>query len=72
MNKIPSKEMEQSFLQFFKICETYVDSGQRETNNTINKVLDKNTFSRAHCKYKKKLYNRKISAKLKDVLHSIY
>lgn len=55
-------------LHIIKICETY-DLTEKESLETINKILNKGILRRTYYNYKKKLYDREIIHQLKGSIY---
>ena len=62
------KEKEKPILYLIKSCETY-DLTEKESIETINKILNKNISRRTYYNYKKKLYDKEIIQKIKGTIY---
>ena len=64
MDKIHNPKSKQNILHLIKSCENYALT-EKESLETINKILDKAISRRTYYNYKKKLYNKEMIQKIK-------
>jgi hypothetical protein len=68
LKKLTLKEKEQLIIHLIKSCENYSLS-EKESIETINKILGKDISRRTYYNYKKKLYDKEIIHQLKGSIY---
>ncbi len=63
-----SEKKQPSIIHLIKSCENY-NLSERESIDTINKILDKDISRRTYYNYKKKLYDKEIIHQVKDSIY---
>ena len=69
MENIPNNRNQNLILHLIKSCENY-ELTEKESLETINKILDKDISRRTYYNYKKKLYDIEMIQKTKGTIYN--